>query len=118
MKHLQNYNYVRKPRRPRAVKLQEAGTKYFVNEAEDALAVLFKDNLKIEVTKRGHPDFIVFNSDGSIYGFVEVKNTEEKFLKDSQKLYHEFCVKHSLPFLKWTPRTTEQEVSDFLVNRY
>lgn len=117
MRYIKNYNYKNRPRITREQRLKEHGREFYCNEDEDLFAVLMS-GLGISTTKRGHPDFIVFNSDGTIYGFVEVKNKDEKFLKDSQKIYSIFCHKYGIPFLKWTPDTTSEDVEGFLKDRY
>lgn len=105
--------YKRIPR-TRAQRLAEKGGTYFVNKAEDQFAILLKDEKKIEISKRGYPDFTVYNSDGTIYGFVEVKNEDESGLKTNQSIFKDFCMKHGHPFLRWTLDSTKEEIDEFL----
>jgi hypothetical protein len=71
-------------------------------------------NKGIEISKRGYPDFTVYDENGSIFGFVEVKSRDEKNLKQEQKVFSEFCHKFSIPFLKWSPKDGEEPLNAFL----
>lgn len=98
-------------------RLKEQGREFYCNPAEDQLAV-FLHGQGVESTKRGYPDFTVYNSDGSIYGFVEVKSTEEKMLKSSQSKFSQFMFKLNVPFLKWCPSDGTETLENFLKGRY
>lgn len=92
------------------------GRNYYCNPSEDELATILR-GMDIELSKRGYPDFTIYNSDGSIYGFIEVKPKEDRFLKTEQRAFSEFCYKFSIPFLKWFPCTPSETVQEFLKDR-
>jgi hypothetical protein len=56
----------------------------------------------------------VYNEDGSIYGFIEVKPTEEAKLKTAQATFFDFCVERNIPCIRWCPSDGKQKIEDFV----
>lgn len=84
-----------------------------LNVAENKLQNIFK-KLGHSYSRRGYPDFTVFDSNGEIYGFIEVKPFTDKKLKKNQELFRLFCERYEIPFLKWTPEMGEKAIHDFI----
>jgi hypothetical protein len=97
----------------RKQRLAEKGNKFFSNPAENSLAEEIHQK-GIEFSKRGYPDFTVYNSDGSIFGFIEVKPRKDKELRINQQKFADLCQLHDIPFLKWAPEDGEEPIKKFL----
>jgi|JI10StandDraft_1071094.scaffolds.fasta_scaffold19839_8 hypothetical protein len=92
------------------------GHQFFVNVPEERAAVHLHECGR-RFSKRGYPDLTVYNDDGTIYGFIEVKPNDERFLKDEQDQFGQFCRKHSIPFMKWCPDHGREKIEQFLEGR-
>ena len=89
------------------------GRLYYVNKPED-LAAKAIISVGMTCSKRGYPDFTVYNKDGSIYGFIEVKPNDERQLKKEQESFFEFCASRKIPCLKWSPEDGPEKIVKFL----
>lgn len=97
----------------RAARVLAEDNKFFVNRPENAAAELL-DRLGRAFSKRGYPDFTVYNLDGPIYGFIEVKPHDERELKTEQRVFSEFCHKYGIPFIMWCPTDGLDKIKTFL----
>lgn len=97
----------------RAQRVRQASNKFYVNGPEDE-AACYLDLLGFSFSKRGYPDLTVYNGDGTIYGFVEIKPEEDRPLKREQEVFKIFCEKHRIPFLKWCPSDGVSAIELFL----
>lgn len=97
----------------RKAKLETSGNKFYVNSPENAAATVL-NQLSRTFSKRGYPDLTIYNEDGSIYGFIEIKPNDQRALKAEQKLFSEFCHKHSIPFIRWCPADGVSKIETFL----
>lgn len=100
----------------RRERLLKKGLNYYANSPENEAASVVGE-LGAESTKRGYPDLTVYNSDGSIYGFIEVKPHKEHDLKPTQKLFQDLCTKHSIPFIRWSPDNGREVIEEFMQGR-
>jgi hypothetical protein len=91
-------------------KLKEKG--WVVNVAETEAQKIFKE-LSIDFRRRGYPDFTILK-DNEIYGFIEVKPNSGKDLRIDQQRFQRFCIKHNIPFLKWTPESGAESIKSFI----
>ncbi|MBN8807799.1 MAG: hypothetical protein J0I47_06140 [Sphingomonas sp.] len=92
--------------------LRRAG--YALNIAEFEAAHLLK-SAGIEFSRRGYPDYAILR-DGEIAGFVEVKPTTTRALRDGQKLFRDMCGRFGIPFLKWSPDEGSEALLQFVAN--
>jgi hypothetical protein len=83
-------------------KLRKVITRPLKNKAEEKFRLLMQSK-GLRVTKRGFPDFIVFDENVNILAFVEVKPTPEHQLKPSQMIFQKFCKEKNIPFYLWHP---------------
>ena len=67
----------------------------------------------ISHSKRGYPDFTIYKN-GKIFGFVEVKPNKGDDLKTAQRLFGQFCVDHSIPFMRWCPEDGIEALKRFI----
>lgn len=72
------------------------------NTAETKLENIF-DEKRVYYSRRGYPDYIVFDKHKRLYGFIEVKPRKSSLLRGGQQLFKEFCERQNIPFAKWIP---------------
>lgn len=100
----------------RRKRLSDKGNTFFVNNPENSAAEILS-SLSVRCSKRGYPDLTVYNEDGSIYGFIEVKPDDRENLKTEQQVFEEFCSKHDVPFIMWRPKDGLEKIKNFLVRK-
>lgn len=87
---------------------------HYLNEAETAAAVIFQKH-SVAYVRRGYPDFII-TKEGEIKGFIEVKPSGDKELRDGQKAFARFCERFGIPFMKWCPEQGEEAITEFVAS--
>jgi len=95
------------------MRVVKSGRKFFTNVPEDLAACIVHDNGG-SFSKRGYPDFTIYRKDGSIYGFIEVKPREDRDLKPEQQSFFQFCHKHGIPCIKWSPDEGPEPILRFM----
>ena len=63
---------------------------------------LMKSITKLNITKRGFPDFMVVDKNDNFVAFVECK-TERGKLRYEQDIFRKFCERYNIPFYIWRP---------------
>lgn len=89
------------------------GNLYYANSPEDEAAKAVR-SVGLTCSKRGYPDFTVYNKDGTIYGFIEVKPHDKRSLKKEQETFFEFCASRKIPCLLWSPDEGAEKILEFL----
>lgn len=97
----------------RAERRAALNRRFYTNQPEDAAACCLAGSGK-DFSKRGYPDFTVYNSDGSIYGFIEVKPEKHDTLKKAQETFFSFCKSLNIPCIRWSPDEGEDKIRKFL----
>ena len=92
------------------------GRKFYTNKPED-LAACKLDEHRVGFNRRGYPDFTVYNSDGSVYGFIEVKPNRNTELKKPQQTFQNFCTSKGIPCIRWSPDEGVKKIEKFLESR-
>lgn len=93
--------------------MRNAKKKFYLNLPENEAAEIIS-SLGYSFSKRGYPDFTVYNEDGSIYGFVEVKPNEDSRLKTNQATFFDFCVERNIPCIRWCPSDGPNKIKEFI----
>lgn len=97
----------------RQARRKARGYEFYANKSEEACAQLLA-GVGRSFSKRGYPDLTVYNSDGSIFGFIEIKPNQERKLKKEQQAFGDFCLARDIPFIRWCPEDGLEKLQEFL----